>query len=71
MVMTGKTYDTHSTSKTNVSYSNINPSHEDKWVELFHIRITCKHTKVDTMFDSGSQAILMYEHIVNQLGLET
>ena len=52
MVTTGKTSDTGSSSKTNVSSSNINPPHEDKRVELFHIRITSKHTKKDTMFDS-------------------
>jgi len=59
MVTTGKTSDTSSSSKTNVSYSNMNPPHEDKRVELFHIRITSKHTKIDTMFDNGSQANLI------------
>ena len=59
MVTIGKTFDTSSSSKTNVSSSNINPPHEDKRVELFHIRITSKHTKIDTMFDSGLQENLI------------
>jgi len=71
MVMTGKTSDTSSSLKSNVSSSNINPPHEDKRVELFHTRITAKHTKIDTMLDSASQSNLIYEHIVNQLGSET
>ena len=54
MVTTGKTSDTGSSLKTIASSSNINPSNEDKRVELFNIRITSKHTKIDTMFDNGS-----------------
>lgn len=56
MVTTGKTSDTSSSSKIIASSSNINPLNEDKRVELFNIRITSKHTKIYTMFDSGSQA---------------
>ena len=51
--------------------SNINPSNEDKRVELFNIRITSKHTKIDTMFDSGSQENLISKYLVKNLGLET
>ena len=54
MVTIGKTSDTGSCSNTIVSSSDINPSNEDKRVELFNIRITSKHTKIDTMFDNGS-----------------
>ena len=71
MVTTGKTSDTSSSSKTIASSSNINPSHEDKRVELFNIRINSKNTKIYTMFDSGSQAKLISKYLVKNLGLET
>ena len=54
MVMIGKTSDIGSSSKSNVSSSNKKPSYEDERVELFHIRIISKHTKIETMFDSWS-----------------
>jgi len=54
IVMKCKTSHIGSISNTIASSSNINPSNEDKRVELFNIRITSKHTKIDTMFDSGS-----------------
>ena len=71
MVRIGKPSDTGSSSKTIASSSNINPSHEDKRVELFNTRINSKHTKIDTMFDRGSQANLISEYLVKSLGLET
>jgi len=40
-----------STSTTN-NYNNT--SNEENIIELFHIRVISKHTKIDTMFDSGS-----------------
>ena len=64
MVTIGKTSDTGSSSKTIASSTNINPSNEDKRVELFNIRITSKHTKIDTLFDSGSQEKLIFEYLV-------
>ena len=39
--------------------------------ELFHIRVISKHQKIDTLFDSGSQVNLIFEAIVNKLGLAT
>eukprot|EP00253_Pinus_taeda_P032630 PITA_32630 len=71
MVTTGKTSDITSSLNTIASSSNINPSNEDKRVELFNIRITSKHIKIDTMFDSGSQANLISEYLVKNMGLET
>jgi hypothetical protein len=44
---------------------------EDKRTELFHIRVISKHTKIDTLFDSGSQVNLISETIVKKLGLIT
>jgi len=54
MVTTGKNFDTDSSSNTIACSSNINPSNEDKGVELCNIRITSKYIKIDTMFDNGS-----------------
>ena len=71
MVTTGKTSDIGSSSKTIAYSSNMYPSNEDKRVELFNIRITSKHKKIDAMFDSGSQANLISKYLVNNLGLET
>ena len=36
---------------------------EKRRIELFHIRVISKHNKIDTMFDSGSQANLISENI--------
>ena len=47
-------------------------THEEKRrIELFHLRVISKHTKIDTLFDSGSQANLISEDLVKQLKLET
>jgi len=51
ILSTGKNFDTGSSSNIVASSSNINPSNEDKRVELFNIRITSKHRNIDTMFD--------------------
>jgi hypothetical protein len=39
--------------------------------KLFHIRVIMKHTKVNTLIDSGSQSNLISEELVKQLGLKT
>ena len=39
--------------------------------ELFHIRVISKHTKIDTLFDSGSQENIILEEIAKKLQLET
>jgi hypothetical protein len=44
---------------------------ERKRSELFHIRVISKHTTIDTLFDSGSQANLISKEIVKKLQLET
>ena len=44
---------------------------EKRRIELFHVRVISKHTKIDTLFDSGSQANLISEDLVKQLKLET
>ena len=40
-------------------------------IELFHIRVISKHNNIDTLFDSSSQANLIFENIVKILNLET
>ena len=42
-----------------------------KMIELFHIRIISKHTKIGTLFDNASQANLISDNLVRKLGLET
>jgi hypothetical protein len=39
--------------------------------KLFQIRVVMRHTKVDTLIDSGSQSNLISEEVVRQLGLNT
>jgi hypothetical protein len=43
----------------------------DSRSKLFHIRVIMRHTKVDTLIDSGSQSNLISEEVVKQLGLNT
>jgi hypothetical protein len=38
---------------------------------MFHLRVISKHTKIDTLVDSGSQVNLISEKVVEKLGLET
>ena len=42
-----------------------------KRIELFHIRVVVNHTKVETMFDIGSQENLIVESLVKKLVSET
>ena len=51
------------TSKNHVSFK------DRKINALFHIRVITKQTKIDTLIDNGSQANLISEEVVKQLGL--
>jgi len=44
---------------------------EQNKTELFHIRFITKHTKVESLFDPGSQANLISQSLVKNLGLYT
>jgi len=44
---------------------------ERKRHEIFHIRVISKNQKIYTLFDSGSEVILISEAIVKKLGLLT
>jgi hypothetical protein len=52
------------------SNSSFIVSYQNKRSEIFHVRVIVKHTKVDTLFDSGSQVNLISEEIVKKLGLK-
>ena len=54
------------------SNSDLNETRQEKErIELFHIRVVSKHTKIDILFDTGSQANLISEDTVKKLKLET
>jgi hypothetical protein len=59
-------------STSSSSNANVNVTQQEKTrIELFHIRVISKHTKIDTLFDSGSQANLISEETVKKIKLET
>ena len=59
-------YSLHSNSNSNNEYHD----DERKMNELFHIRVVSKHTKIDTLFDLGSEVNLISEALVKKMGLE-
>ena len=72
MGLKGKTLEIGSSSNSYASSSKMNDmADEKKRTELFYVRIISKHTKIDALFDSGSQVNLISEEIVKKLGLET
>jgi hypothetical protein len=52
-------------------FRSVDVNDECKRSELFHIRVITHNVKVDTLVDSASQANLISEDVVNNLGLET
>jgi hypothetical protein len=61
-----------SISSTSSSSSSLNETqHEKERIEIFHISVISKHTKIDNLFDTGSQENLISEDIVNIFHLET
>ena len=57
-------------SHASISSTNEPLPNERKRIELFQIRVFINHTKVETLFDSRSQANLIQESLVKNLGLE-
>ena len=53
-----------------VNLSSLQQQEEKEINKLFHIKIQVKKTKVDALFDSGSQANLIAAKLVKKLGLE-
>jgi hypothetical protein len=70
MGIQGISFVARSSTSSHVLASNIKHD-ERKQNKLFHIRIISKHTKIDTLIDSGSQENLISEEVVKILGLET
>jgi hypothetical protein len=59
-------------STSSSSNNNLNVTQQEKErIEIFHIRVVSKHTKIDTLFDTGSQANLISEETAKKLNLET
>jgi hypothetical protein len=59
-------------STSSSSSSSLNETqHVKERIELFHIRVISKHTKINTPFDTRSQENLISEDIVKKLKLET
>ena len=66
MVLKGKNI----TSTSSSSCSNVTQD-EDTRIKIFHIIVVSKHTKIDTLFDSGSQANLISKDLVKEIKIET
>jgi len=60
-----------SNASTSSSSKSIESQNDKERNELFHIRVITKHTKVYTLFDSGSQFNIVSETNVKKLNLET
>ena len=50
--------------------SNIHPKEDKEMSKFFHINIYFKKTKLDALFDSNSQAILIVEDLFSKIELE-
>jgi hypothetical protein len=59
-----------STSSSSSSILN-ETQHEKERIDLFHIRVISNHTKINTLFDTTSQAHLISKDTVKKLKLET
>ena len=46
-------------------------SEEDKRLQLFHIKVQAKRTRIDVLFDPGLQVNLITEDLVKDLELQT
>ena len=56
---------------TSTSNYHIQASNEEERIELFHVRVISKHTKIDTLSNSGSQEKSISKDLVKKLNLET
>ena len=56
---------------TGSSSTHVSKENDKRRSELFHIRVVSKHTKIETLFDPGSQVNLISESVVKKLGIQT
>jgi len=56
--------------RTSSSHSQNNTPNEESRIEFFHVRVISNHTKIDALFDSGSQSNLISKDLVKKLNLE-
>ena len=67
MGMKGK----QSIASTSSSTCHTSTPNEETRIVLFHVRVIVKHTKINTLFDIGSQANLISKDLVKKINLET
>jgi hypothetical protein len=61
-----------SISSTSSLSSSLNETqHEKERIDLLHIRVISNHTKIDTLFDTGSQENLISKYTIKTSHLET
>jgi hypothetical protein len=65
----GKGYIASTSSSSSSSFNET--QHEKERIEIFHIRVVSRHTKIDTLSDTGSQENLISEDTIKKLKLET
>lgn len=56
---------------TSSSKKDVESQNDKEISEIIHTKVIKKHTKVDTLFNSGSRVNLISEAIVKKLNLET
>ena len=61
--------DAQSSSSASTSLPSTSKQNDKDRSALFHVRVIANHTKIDTLFDSGSQVNLISEEVVKKLHL--
>jgi len=54
-----------------VLHNSTNRDEEKNKIKLFHIKVQAKKTRIDTLFDTGSQANLIHKEYVRSLEITT
>ena len=67
--MKGKEIETKPSTNT-LNYHMHAPNEEER-IELFHVRVISKHTKINTLFESRSQVSLISKYLIKKLNIET
>ena len=56
--------------RTSSPHGHNNTPNEESRIELFHLRVISNHTKIDALFEGGSQSNLISKDLVKNLKLE-